>query len=79
MRRIHESVSRVGARWLRFGVAGMDFDGGRHGAFAQSVSSGTIEGTVKDESTPSCPRDDHGDQSSAAGRQLVQVSDTQEP
>ena len=56
MTTIHESGKAVFARqWLIFGVVGVIWLAGVNGAFAQSVSSGTIEGTVKDESNAVLP------------------------
>src|SRR3954467_1431323 len=56
MATIHESGQN---RWTRrcviFGVAGVMSVAGATGTFAQSVSSGTIEGTVKDESNAVLP------------------------
>ena len=42
-------------RWLIFGVAALMSMAGVNAALAQSVSSGTIEGTVKDESNAVLP------------------------
>ena len=78
MTTIHESGKAVWARqWLISGVVALISMTGVNAAFAQSVSSGTIEGTVKDQSnavlpgatvTVTSPQLQVG--------QLVQVSDT---
>src|SRR2546425_994747 len=78
MTTIHESGGGVWARqWCIFGVMALMSMAGANAASAQSVSSGTIEGTVKDESnavlpgvtvTVTSPQLQVG--------QLVQVSDT---
>src|SRR3984893_4834081 len=78
MRTIHGFGKRVRARrWLIFGVVAVMATAAANAASAQSVSSGTIEGAVKDESnsvvpgvalTLSSPRLQVG--------QLVQVSDS---
>ena len=78
MTSIRESGKAAWAgQWLIFGVVALMSMAGVNAAFAQSVSSGTIEGTVKDESnavlpgvtiTVTSPQLQVG--------QLVQVSDT---
>src|SRR5258708_10262409 len=77
MATIHESgQNKWTRRCVTFGVAALMSLAGVNGTFAQSVSSGTIEGTVKDESnavlpgvtvTVTSPQLQHG--------QLVQVTD----
>ena len=52
---IPRSDRGVLARWLTFGVVVSMSLAGVSQAFAQSVSSGTIEGTVKDESNSVLP------------------------
>jgi hypothetical protein len=56
MTTIHGSGKAVCSRqWLIFGVVTLISMAGVNGAFAQSVSSGTIEGTVKDQSNAVLP------------------------
>jgi hypothetical protein len=56
MRTIHEFGNRARPRrWLIFGVVAVMAMAAANAAFAQSVSSGTIEGTVKDESNAILP------------------------
>src|ERR1700736_5008922 len=56
MRTIHEFGNRARPRrWLIFGVVAVRARAAANAAFAQSVSSGTIEGTVKDESNAILP------------------------
>jgi len=75
---IHESGRAAWARrWLLFSVAALMSLAGANAVFAQSVSSGTIEGTVKDESNAVLP----GVTVTVTSPQLqvgllVQVSDT---
>jgi hypothetical protein len=78
MTTIHESGKAVCARqWLILGVAALIWMADVNGAFAQSVSSGTIEGTVKDQSNAVLPGVTVTVTSPALQvGQLVQVSDS---
>src|SRR5882762_11721864 len=78
MTTIHESRKAVWVRqWLRFGAAAVISMAGVTPAFAQSVSSGTIEGTIKDESNAVLPGVTVTVTSPALQvGQLVQVSDS---